>query len=302
MRLNLFTLACTGLIFLFTAANSAAQQTPAPDTLIYTVETKDGNVFFGTLVEEGGEYVVLKTENFGDVTILRKAIRSMRPLARQKMVNGKVWFDNPFSSRYFAGTSGYGLRKGEGSVDNGWVIFNQISYGFSDHFTLGIGLAPLLVFDGPFPLWITPKFSFPLKKDRLNLAVGGMYGRAYSDYEFDDSRFGAVYSQLTVGSRDANLSVGIGYGFSDGSWSQRPLFSINGLLRTSPRFALILESYIVTSDYEFDSFGLAGTGVRFMGRRFALDVAMLSAIFPDDGVYPLPWVGMHVPFGISKAQ
>lgn len=299
MRQNLFTLACAGIIFLSTAARTTAQQTvsPQPDSLIYTVETKDGNTFFGTLVSEQAEFVVIKTENFGELTIRRKVIRSIRPLARQKMMNGRVWFDNPFSGRYLAGTSGYGLRKGEGAVDNGWIIFNQVSYGFSDHFTLGAGLAPLLIFDGPFPMWITPKFSFPLKKDRLNLAVAGFYGRAYSDYEEDDSRFGAVYSQLTVGSRDANLTLGLGYGFADGSWSQNPLFSLNGILRTSPRFALILECYFVPSGFDSDSFGIAGTGIRFMGRRIALDLAMMTAIFPDDGAYPLPWVGMHVPFG-----
>lgn len=299
MRQNLFALTLGAFILMHLSTQAIAQKTTVsnPDSL-FMVQTKDGNEFFGAIVVENDEYIVLKTADFGEMTLKRKIIRSIRPLNRQKMVNGRPWFDNPYGDRYLAGTSGYGLRKGEGSFDNGWIIFNQVSYGITDHFTLGAGFAPLLIFDGPFPWWITPKFSIPLKPGRINLAIGGLYGRAFSDYEFDNSRFGAVYSQITFGSRDANLTAGFGFGFSDGNWSERPLFSLNGMIRLSPRIALLGESYIVSADY--DGFGLLGTGVRFMGRRIAIDLAMLSAIIPDDGVYPLPWVGMHVPFGSPK--
>ena len=296
MHLNLFTLALGVFLSLHLSVRSIAQDVFALDsTSIYTVQTKDGNVFYGAIVLENAEFIILSTETFGELTIKRKVIRNIRLLDRQKVVNGRAWFDNPYGSRYFAGTSGYGLRKGEGSYDNGWVVFNQVSYGLSDHFSLGAGFAPLLIFDGPLPMWITPKFSIPIKKDRINLAIGGLFGHSYSDYEFDNYQFGAVYSQLTFGSRDANLSVGFGFGISDGNWTENPLLSLNGMIRLSPRFALIGESYIINS--EFDGFGLLGTGVRFMGRRVAVDLAMLTAIIPDDGVYPVPWVGLHVPFG-----
>lgn len=300
MHLNLFTL-CLGLsLALASVAHVSAQETNRPDTLLYTVETKDGNAFYGTLVSENEEVVVLKTEYFGELTIRREIIRFIRPLAHQKMVNGRPWFDNPYSGRYLAGTSAYGLRQGEGSVDNGWLLFNQVSYGLSDHFSLGAGFAPLLIFDGPFPLWVTPKLSIPLKKDKLSLAVAGLFGRSFSDYEEDDARFGAVYSQLTIGSPDANLTLGYGYGFADGDWSNKPLFSINGILRTGPRFALLGESVIVPADFDSDAFSLVGTGVRFMGRHFAIDLAMLLMVIPDDGAYPLPWISMHIPFGRAK--
>lgn len=301
MHQNLLALTLGVFICLHLSTRAVAQEIPVfSSDSIYTVQTKDGNEFFGNIVVENDEYIILKTENFGELTIKRKIIRSIRVLSRQKIVNGRAWFDNPYGSRYLAGTSGYGLRKGEGSFDNGWILFNQVSYGLSDHFSLGAGFAPLLIFDGPFPWWITPKFSIPLKKDRLNLAIGGLYGRAFSDYEFDNSRFGAVYSQITLGSRDANLTLGIGLGFSDGNWSNKPLISLNGMIRLSPRIALVGECYIVSSEYDYDSFGLLGTGVRFMGRHIAVDLAMLTAAFPDDGVYPLPWIGMHVPFGTPK--
>lgn len=300
MKLNLFT-QCLGICISLAVSVPGAAQSALPDTTnMVVVQTTDGNEFYGAWLSQDDQFIVLKTENFGDISIRKTIVKRIVPIDRIKTSKGRVWFLNRNAERYFAGTSGYGLRKGEGSFDNGWVLFNQVSYGISDQFAIGAGFAPLLIFDGPLPFWVTPKLSVPLVKNKLHVALGGLFGRAYSDYEDDNSRFGAVYTQLTLGSPDTHLTAGFGYGISNGSWSESPILSLNGFWRTGPRLALLFESYWQNPGNNYEAVSMFSSGVRFVGRRVSVDVSLLLLVIPDDGAYPIPWVGMHVPFGSGK--
>lgn len=275
-----------------------AQDMPKDSAAYAVIQTTDENEFVGVIVSETPETVVLKTENFGQITIKRGAIRSIRHIPALQAAAGKYWFESPHSTRYFASQNAYGLRKGEGYYENGWIFFNQVTYAFSDHFSMGAGLAPLLVFDGPLPLWLTPKITLPLLKDRLNLAVSAVMGHSFSAYEEESGPFGAVIGQLTVGPRDANLTAGTGYTFADRNWSRNPIFSLSGMVRTGAKFALVSENYLFFADRE--SITLLSFGGRFMGRRIGIDAAIVVPVVEEAGAYPLPWMGIHVPFGSPK--
>ncbi|MCC6463248.1 MAG: hypothetical protein IT260_22455 [Saprospiraceae bacterium] len=288
------------LFVLGAAMPVSAQSHPTFDSLtLVLVSTKDGNEFIGTIITQTEEKVVLQTSTFGELSIQRKMIFRMRATEPEKIVNGKIWYRNPHAPRHFAGPSAYGLQKGEGSYDNTFLFFNQVSYGLSDHFSLGLGLAPMILFDGPFPVWLTPKFSIPIAKNKLNLAVGGLYGHAYSSYEFDDKDFAAVFSQITLGTRDANISAGMAFVTTDNQLSKAKLLSINGMVRAGSWISLIAESYISVDGGE-DSVSLLGLGIRFMGRRIAFDGGLTFVREGEDDTYPIPWASLHVPFGRSK--
>lgn len=279
----------------------AAQQPSAPDTSVFVlVYTTDGNQFVGKLRSESLSAIVLHTDLLGDLTIQRSAIRRMDTLSNPKIVNGRRWFDNRHAPRYFVGPSAYGLRKGEGVFENSELFFNQVSYGFSDHFSLGVGFAPFFIFwDGPFPIWLTPKVTIPLRKDQLNLAIGGFFGRSYNDYidgfGSGTDNFAAAYSVLTYGSRDANITVGLGFPASNNNWYEKPMFYLAGSVRLANNIALLGESYFYRTDYE--RMQLFGLGVRFMGRAIALDAGVAAMNYEYDGLYPIPYGTLHIPFG-----
>jgi len=111
---------------------------------------------------------VLKTNNLGVIILLRSNIRRMESLRPEQIRNGEIWYDSPHATRYLFGPNGYSLKRGEAYYQNVWILFNQVSFGVSDRLTLGIGMVPLFLFNTATPVWVTPKYSIPIKKDKVN--------------------------------------------------------------------------------------------------------------------------------------
>ncbi|MCC6463249.1 MAG: hypothetical protein IT260_22460 [Saprospiraceae bacterium] len=266
---------------------------PADTTQLVAVETKDGNEYVGFVTGMDSVFIRLKTESLGALQLRRQDIRQLQPLSRVQLVDGKYWFENPSSTRYFFGPNGYGLRKGEGYYQNTWVLFNQVSYGLSNHFTIGVGIVPLFFFDGTSsPVWITPKVSIPIKKDQINLGLGGLFAYVLGE---ENGSFGVAYGQMTFGSRDRNINVGLGYGYAGDSWANTPTVSLSGMYRTGKKFALLTENYVFDTGDE--NLILCSFGGRFIGRRISVDAGLVVPVVLEEGFLAVPWLGLSVPFG-----
>jgi hypothetical protein len=295
------------LLFLlpFAAFSQQSNLELNPDSLITVIRTTDGNEFFGTVVEENKFELRLETPQLGILTIAQAQIRSRKTVRPNKIVDGELWLENSQAARYFLAPNGFGLRKGEGYYQNSMVFVNQASIGVTDHFTFGLGIIPSFVFglngsEGfiPTPVWITPKLSFPVKEDVFSIGVGGLLGTVLGD---DNSGFGVTYGVATLGNRDRNLSVGLGYGYFDGNWADRPAITLSGMHRIGKRFYLVTENYVInTSD---DSSGLVSFGGRIVWQQVSLDFGVVSTVSRE--VYGLesnlsfPWFGLVIPFQIK---
>ncbi len=206
--------------------------------------------------------------------------------------------DSPHSSRYFFGPTGYNLAQGEGYYQNTWLLINQVSYGFSDNFSMGVGVVPLFLFGvSASPVWVTPKLSIPMEGERGALGVGGLMGTVFGQ---QNTGFGILYGIGTVGSRDANATLGLGYGYAGGSWGRRPAISLSGLYRTSDRWAIQTENYYLQSGDEVVF--IMSIGGRWMGPSIAIDFGLVRPAFGgDSGNYiGLPWLSITAPFGMTK--
>ena len=291
-----FILWVCALAMMLAASNVAfAQDIPIPTdtTQLFSLETTDGNLFLGKIRRVEAEKVVLTTEKFGEVRIQKKDIRKIDPVQDEQFVDGQYWIRDPNATRYLFGPSGYGLKKGEGYFQNTWVFFNQVSYGFTDHFTVGAGVIPLFIFGGaPTPVWITPKFSIPLKKDQVNLGVGGLFASVLGE---EDANFGVAYGQLTLGPQGRNINFGLGYGYAGGSWANSPTVSLSGMYRTGSKFALISENYLFDSGEE--NYLLMSFGGRFIGKRISIDAAFIVPTETGGELILVPWLSLTVPFG-----
>jgi len=275
------------------STHAVAQEIPKDSTVRVVVRTTDDNEYIGYIVGQTQESVLLKTDNLGTIILQKRMIRSIQPIQKQQIVQGEYWYDNPYATRYFFGPNGYGLRKGEGYYQNAWIFFNQVSYGISKNFTLGAGLIPLFLFAGaPTPIWLTPKFSFPLQKDKVNLGVGGLFATVLG--EDGGGSFGVAYGQLTLGPRDRNFNIGLGYGYAGNDWANTPTISLSAMYRTSKKFALLTENYIFDTGDE--NFVLLSFGGRFIGRRIAIDGGLFIPAVGDIFI-AIPWLGVNVPFG-----
>lgn len=290
---RLALLAFCGLGLLCFASDLAAQEPAAPRDTIWVVEMLDGNTYSGNIVDTGGLHITMYT-SVGVLTLERRSIRSMQLVARQHLVKGVFWPENPHSSRHFFSPSGYGLRKGQGYYQNIGLFFNQVSYGVTDNISIGGGIIPVFLFGAPFsPAWITPKISFPYRNDQGSFGVGTILGGVLGQ---GLEGFGVLYAVNTVGNRESQITVGIGMGYGTKSgFVERPTFNISGMRRLSRKWSFVTENYLFTTPDA--SFGVLSGGARFMGRRLAIDLGGLIPVSPDFPIFIIiPWLSLTVPF------
>lgn len=286
------------LLFLLAALETVLSQEVADSVKVYRIETKDGNTYTGTIVSEKDGMLVLKTEKLGDLHIPLADITMKKELKEVKLVGDTYWLPNPQSSRYFWAPNGYGLAKGEAYFQNIWVLYNQVSYGISNNFSIGAGMVPLFLFSGTAtPFWIVPKFSFPLQKDKFNLGAGAFLGTVLGE---DTGVFGLLYGTATIGSRDKNFSFGMAYGFIQDEWADIPVFNLSTMQRIGPKGYFISENYIISAEGETGA--MLSAGGRSIIRRIGLDYSLWIPIFPEmDSFVALPFLGVTIPLnGSSK--
>lgn len=282
------------LMFSLLILTSVAAGQTEQDTSIIRIETTDGNEFFGKITRQDAQKIYLKTSNLGEIAISKTEIKTMEKVDVTQIKDGKLWFANPQATRYLWSPNGYGLKKGEGYYQNIWVLWNQFAVGMTDNFSLGGGIIPLFLFGGtPTPVFVTPKFSIPVEKDKINLGIGALVGTILGEQE---TTFGIVYGLSTFGTRDNNVSIGLGYGFAGGEWAQSPMININGLFRVSSRGYFITENYYINAGG--DSAILLTLGGRWIIKKAALDFALVIPISAEmESFVAIPWLGFTVPFG-----
>ncbi len=284
---------CLLLGFFLIMTLTVISQVEADSVMVY-IETTDGNTYTGLVIEQDSAKVVLQTESLGTITIGRENIKEMESVLPVKMVEGKYWFDNPQATRYFYSPNGYGLKAGEGYYQNIWVLFNSFAVGVTDYISIGAGVIPLFLFAGEStPMWITPKFSIPLKKDAFNIGGGALLGAVLGE---DDAGFGIVYGLATLGSRDNNVTFGMGYGYAGGDWANSPMFNFNCMFRTGARGYFLTENYFISS--EEASVVLISLGGRQIIKKAGLDYGLFIPFSSDmEGFIAIPWLGITIPFG-----
>jgi hypothetical protein len=283
------------LAFLVAPFGVSAQETPASDSL-WVVEMSDGNTYTGTITDEGGPTFRIRT-SVGELTLQRAQVRRMSRMPAVQLREGQFWPENVHATRHFWGPSGYGLRAGEGYYQNTWIFLNQVSYGFTDNFTVGLGLVPLFLFGGTAsPVWITPKVSLPYRNGKgafgFGTILGGIVGRGSNDAQ----GIGIIYGVNTFGTRDRQITAGLGWGYGTRSgFASQPTVSLSGQWRTAKSWSFLTENYFISAGD--DLFVLASAGARYMGRRIAIDFGGVIPLASEIGtLIVIPWLGITVPF------
>ncbi|MCK9413262.1 MAG: hypothetical protein M0Q53_13245 [Prolixibacteraceae bacterium] len=279
------------LVLVLTITSGFSQNKPA--TKIFRLETKDGNGYIGEIVSIDSAKVLFRSQKLGDLTIQPKDIKSMVAVDSKQLKGGKFWFANPQSTRSFFSPNGYGLKKGEGYYQNIWVLMNSFAVGINDYVSVGGGLIPAFLFAGAStPAWITAKVSIPVSKDKFNLGAGVLAGSVLGE---SNTGFGIFYGLATVGSRDRNISLGVGYGFADGSIASSPMINLMGMYRVGPRSYLLTENYFFAGS---DGAMILMVGARQIIREAGLDYGLMIPAGNGIGsLVAVPWLGITIPFG-----
>lgn len=271
-----------------------AQESIEVDTSkTWSIELVNENVYIGKIISRDQEKIVFDTEELGVIDIRVVMIKKMKEIEPEQVVDGAYWFDNPQSTRYFWAPAGYGLKKGEGYYQNVLVFFNQVAFGVSDNFSIGMGVVPLFMFGGvPSPVWLTPKVSIPIA-EKAHIGAGALLGYVIGA---DDAAFGIAYGTTTLGTRDKNITIGLGYGYAGGDWANSPTITLATMIRTGKRGYFISENYLIgVGDY---TTGIISGGGRIVGKKLSFDFGLGIPINQGSGGFvTIPWLGIALPFG-----
>jgi hypothetical protein len=267
-------------------------------SITYQIITRDGNEYIGTLIKQNEQEIVLNTTTVGIITIKKDNIKRMKLIEPEKIRDGAYWEDHMQSTRYFWSPNGYGLKKGEAYYQNVWVFFNQFSVGITDNILLGGGLMPFFFFGGaPTPLWITPKVSFPVVENKINVGAGGLFATVL-DLGEGGNNFGIVYGTTTFGPRNKNVTIGAGWGYANGSWANRPTFTLSYLSRVGRKGYFISENYLIDTGGDYLFLGMIGGRSMLGSGNIGLDYGLVIPITGYmDTFVAIPWLGITVPIG-----
>ena len=293
----------THIIFLFVflsiilPSTLSQAQTQSDTTKTWQIELQNENTYVGKIKSRTSEVIVFDSKELGIINIQVRNIKSMIEVRPDQVKEGEFWFENPQSTRYFWGPTGYGLHKGDAYYQNVWIFFNQFTFGISENTSIGVGFIPLFLFGGaPTPVWITPKVSIPIH-EQFNIGVGALLGGVLG--EDTDGPFGIAYGTATFGNRDKNFSLGLGYGFAGGEWANVPTITISGMIRTGKRGYILTENYLI--DVGSETFVLLSAGGRVVGKNISLDYGGIIPVVGDIGtLVVIPWLGISVPLGKKK--
>jgi len=278
-----------------TVAPLQAQQQPidsvnvADTTSRHAVRLRDGSTLTGRIIAVSADSVRLRL-NSGEVSLARNAIVEVKRLAADRFRNGVYWFENPHATRLLFSSTAFPLEKGTGYYSNTWLALHTFAAGLTDRFTLGGGLAwfPGVGLDETF-YYLLPKYTL-LNGKSTRVAVGALLGLLpFGDG--DQASAGLLYGVGTTGSKDTNLSLGLGWGYQGGHSSTNPVVMVGGQARLSRRISLISENWVFPVDGETE--GLYSYGLRFLGEGLTVDFAFVSVLGES---VTAPWLGFAFRF------
>ncbi len=276
--------------FLIATAPLVAQD----ESNITRIETKDGSIYHGKILSQNNDTIQFIISGIGNVRILKSDVLSISDISSNLKNDRKLWSTSPTAYSYFLAPNGYNLNKGELRFQSKALAINEFAIGVSDHFSISAGLIPTFFYSFPTPAWVSPKFSFSLLNNKINIAAGGIFG---SILGLEDAGFNILFSAVSLGSIDRNVSVSVGWSFSRNGFSRSAILNFGTMYRLGPRFYLVGELSNIQEIYS--PINLLTLGGRSIINRSSIDYGLL---FLQSGfaLVPLPWLGLNIPLTKPK--
>ena len=293
MNTRIFTIAFFALFFLtFSLAmaqisKKVADNLVIPDsTQIQIITTQDKSTVMGRILEIRENEVLFKAE-FGVIVIPIAKIVNIEMAPVSALRQGEYWFPNPNATRLFFAPTARMLKKGDGYFADYYLFFPALAYGITDNITIGGGMSLLPGVDiNKQIFYFTPKIGLSATPN-FALGVGGLIIKIPN---FDDDEksplVGLFYGVGTLGNPNSSLTIGLGYGFVDDDFADKPMVMIGGEHRISRRLALVTENWILPGvDNPMISYGM-----RFFGEKLSVDLALLNTL-GKEAIFPgIPYV------------
>ena len=252
------------------------------------IETKDGNIFLGTIIKESDEGIILKTQDGIQISVPNSSIKNLSKIETTE-VEGQVWRADPNKSMYLFAPSAFPIEEQKVYCRDFCLVFPSYNRGFGNNFSLQAGafVFPGMQFDN-IPIVLSGKFSLP-ELGPARLATGMMY----ISVPGQSTSFGAgfAFGSATIGNRFTHFTASLGWGYfrDENEWdfAEKPILVLASNIRVLNYFAVVAEYWLPPEVDDPTNLPIALSG-RFIGRRFAVDI---GGFFTKDmeGI-PLPLI------------
>ena len=236
------------------------------------IETNDGNIFLGQIVEKSSLEYKLKTQ---DGIIISVPFISVKRLSKIETaeVDGQVWRADPNKSMYLFAPSAFPIENHKAYCRDFCLFFPSYNRGFGNNFSVQAGV---FVFPGmpldQVPIVLSGKFSLP-QVGPARLAAGMMY----VNFPGEGISFGTgfAFGTATIGNKFTHFSTTVGWGYvrdeAEWSFAEEPILVFSGNTRISNSFALVAEYWLPPGEVDPTELPVA-ISARFIGRRIAVDI------------------------------
>lgn len=241
----------------------------------YRVELIDGTTLTGILLAETETEIEIQLEDIGLLTINRAKIKRLIPLEASIEIKKSYWFKNPHATRLLFAPTAIPLKQGEGYYQNIYIVANMFNYGVTNNFSIGGGFDFLTMFATMDDGW-HPMLNFNIKSgfqvsENFHTGAGALYITMPGEFSA-----GILYGLGTLGSYNSNLTLGLGWGFVNGTFEEKPFIMIGGMARMSEKLWFVSENWIAPIGDD-SYYVLVSYGVRFAARRIAVDLAFINS-------------------------
>jgi len=179
------------------------------------------------------------------------------------------------------------LKKGEGYYQNGWLIYNQVSYGVTDNLTVAMSMTP-------FGTGGTVKFGYKVA-DKLHVSAGGIGVISF----FGDDPLVIAGTNVTIGDEQKNLTLSYGVVFGKPRNTSRystQIFNFSAMIEISSSMWLMTENFFMVIDHPAGPSHLISMGLRKASKKRDMVWDYCLVGLPADDIYGIPWISCTIPF------
>lgn len=264
-----------------------------PDSAhVQMLSLTDGTMLVGRITEITDDNVTFETD-IGLMTIKKDKIRKIKEIPQSLMKKGVYWFPNPNYTRLFFAPTARPLKQGDGYFADYFLFFPMVAYGLTDNITIagGMSIFPFGDFFDDNIVYFTPKIGFEPSKT-VALSLGLLLVKLPSFGDETLPAVGIAYGLTTFGNPNASLTGGLGYGFVDWDFAEKPLWLLGGEGRVSRNISLVTENWFVPG---LDD-PLISYGFRFFGEKLSVDLALWNELGDDFRFPGLPYIDFMIRF------
>lgn len=252
------------------------------------IELITGKRFQGIVSAENDATIQIQTPDGVLITIQRAQIKRITVITQPV---GTIYeYTDPNATRLFFSPTARSLKHLQGYFSVYQLFFPSFGLGLYDVVTLNGGISILP--GAKQQLYYLASKVRVVHFKQLDLAAGILYTNVTGG---EASGAGIAFGVATYGTEDYALTAGLGWGYAEKEFSDRPVLVLGGEARISKNLKILTENWLLPgADTKVLTFG-----IRFFGRQLAADLGFIYPTGSEMSGFPfIPWVGFAYNFGI----